>query len=305
MQPALQIRRPQAARSGKIGLLAGWGRYPLIVAEALAQQGYQTYCLGVKGHADPALATICDDFQWVGLAKLGRAISYFRRHGVRDVTMAGKIHKAVLFHPWALLTHLPDWRTVCRFYQHFVLMRHDRKDDTLLLAVVKEFARGGIVFAPATNYAPKLLVDYGNLTRRHPSATERKDVEFGWKLAKELGRLDVGQSVAVRGRAALAVEAMEGTDACIRRAGQLCRGSAFTVVKVAKPQQDMRFDVPTIGMGTLEVMIQSGARCLAIEAGRTVLLDEPQVIRYADEHRIAIVSLTPLGEYPPEAPQQS
>src|SRR5579872_1841128 len=121
MQQTLQIRRPQAARSGKIGLLAGWGRYPIVVAEALAQQGYQTYCLGVKGHADPALATICDDFQWVGLAKLGRAINYFRRHGVRDVTMAGKIHKAVLFQPWAWFTHLPDWRTLCRFYKHFVL----------------------------------------------------------------------------------------------------------------------------------------------------------------------------------------
>ncbi|HEX4148924.1 MAG TPA: UDP-2,3-diacylglucosamine diphosphatase LpxI, partial [Pirellulales bacterium] len=269
--------------------------------EALARQGFQTYCLGVKGHADPALATICDDFQWVGLAKLGRAISYFRRHGVRDVTMAGKIHKAVLFQPWAWLTHLPDWRTICRFYQHFVLARQDRKDDTLLLAVVKEFARGGIVFAPATNYAPELLVDYGHLTRRQPSAIERKDVEFGWKLAKELGRLDVGQSVAIRGRAAVAVEAMEGTDACIRRAGQICRGSAFTVVKVAKPQQDMRFDVPTIGLGTLEAMVQSGARCLAIEAGRTILLDEPRVVRYADEHRLAIVSLTPLGEYPAES----
>jgi hypothetical protein len=252
------------------------------------------------------LATLCDDFQWVGLAKLGRAISYFRRHGVRDVTMAGKIHKAVLFQPWSWFTHLPDWRTLRRFYKHFVLTRQDRKDDTLLLAVVKEFARGGIVFAPATNYAPELLVSYGHLTRRHPAAIERKDIEFGWKLAKELGRLDVGQSVAVKGRAAVAVEAMEGTDACIRRAGQLCRGSAFTVVKVAKPQQDMRFDVPTIGLGTMEVMVQSGARCLAIEAGRTILLDEPRVIRYADEHRVAIVSLTPLGEYPAEpapAPQ--
>ena len=184
-----QIRRPCRDRGGKIGLLAGWGRYPMVVAEALSRQGYQTFCLGVKGHADPALAGMCTDFEWVGLARLGQAIGYFRRHGVCDVTMAGKIHKSVLFQPWAWLTHLPDLRTLRRFYKHFLLARNDNKDDTLLLAVVKEFASSGIVFAPATNYAPELLVEFAQFTRRGPSAAERKDIEIGWKVAKELGRL--------------------------------------------------------------------------------------------------------------------
>jgi hypothetical protein len=189
-----------------------------------------------------------------------------------------------------LLRHLPDWQAIKTFWPHFIGHRADRKDDTLLGTLVDAFARGGIDFRPATDFAPELLVKNGALTARRPTAAERADVEFGWRLAKEMGRLDVGQSVAVKGRAVLAVEAIEGTDECIRRAGALCTAGGFTVVKVAKPQQDMRFDVPTIGLGTLETMVAAGAAVLAIEADKTILLDEPQVIAFADRHRLAIVA---------------
>lgn len=296
-------RPPDEIKHRKIGLLAGWGRYPLAVAEALNRQGYQTYGLGVKGHADPALADLCVDFAWVGLAKLGAACRQFRRWGVQDATMAGKIHKHLLFRRGAWIKHLPDWRTIRSFYKHFLLNRKDRRDDTLLLAVVKEFASDGIMFGPATDYAPELLVKFGHLTRRGPSEGQRKDIEFGWQLAKEIGRLDVGQSVAIKGRTALAVEAIEGTDQCIKRAGELCRAGGFTVVKVAKPQQDMRFDVPTIGIGTLQTMVAAGASCLAIEAGRTIVVDETEVIRYANEHRLAVVALSADGELPDPSPE--
>ena len=134
--------------------------------------------------------------------------------------------------------------------------------------------REGIRFAPPTDYAPELLVKAGQLTRRGPTAWQQKDIEFGWQMAKEMGRLDIGQSVAVKDQAVLAVEAVEGTDECIRRAGALCRAGGFTVVKVAKPQQDMRFDVPTIGLGTLETMHAAGGKVLAVEAGRTIFLDQ-------------------------------
>ncbi len=134
---------------------------------------------------------------------------------------------------------------------------------------------------------------YGQLTRRGPTPAQRKDIEFGWTLAKEMGRLDVGQSVAVKDRAVLAVEAIEGTDECIRRAGAFCRAGGFTVVKVAKPQQDMRFDVPTIGVGTLEDDGRAGGRVLAVEAGRTIIVDEPEVIEFANRHRMVIVALEP------------
>lgn len=274
-----------------IGLLAGWGRYPIVVAETLRRHGYEVHCLGVKDHADPALAKICDRFDWIGLGKLGRAIRWFQRGGVVDVTMAGKVHKVVLFQPWLWIRHLPDWRTIRCFWPHFVSARKDNKDDTLLGAIIDEFAVDGIRFAPATDYAPELLVRLGQLTKRGPTVAQTKDVEFGWLLAKELGRLDIGQSVAVKGQAALAVEAIEGTDACIRRAGGLCKSREFTVVKVAKPQQDMRFDVPTIGVGTLRTMIEAGARVLAIEAGKTIILDEPEVVDFADKQGLVIVAL--------------
>ncbi len=158
-------------------------------------------------------------------------------------------------------------------------------------AIVRTFDRHGVVFKPATDYAPELLVKEGCLTFRQPSAAEQKDIEFGWRLAKEIGRLDVGQSVAVKDRAPLAIEAIEGTDECIRRAGQLCRKGGFTVVKVAKPKQDMRFDVPTIGLGTIETLAAAGGRVLAIEAGRTIILDQAQVVELARRHGIAIVAL--------------
>ena len=280
--------RPHAAR---IGLLAGWGRYPLLLAEALHRQGYQIYCLAVAGHADPALAELCDDFHWSGLGRFGHAIRYFKRHGVTDAVMAGKVHKVLLFQPWYWLRHLPDLRTIRMLIPHLITRRKDCKDDTLLGAVVETFASEGIRLGRGTDYAPELLVRAGQLTRHGPSAWQEKDIEFGWQLAKEMGRLDVGQSVAVKDQAVLAVEAVEGTDQCIRRAGTLCAAGGFTVVKVAKPQQDMRFDVPTIGLGTLQTLVEAGGRVLAVEALRTIILDEPQVIEFADKNKLVIVAV--------------
>ncbi|NUQ63962.1 MAG: UDP-2,3-diacylglucosamine diphosphatase LpxI [Pirellulales bacterium] len=276
---------------GRVGLLAGWGRFPVVVAEALGRQGFHTYCIGVRGYADPSLAEICHDFHWGSLARFGSAIRYFRRHGVTQATMAGKIHKAFMFQPWFWIRLMPDLRTVRAFAPHFLSRRRDCKDDTLLGRVVELFAADGIRFGPATDYAPELLVKAGQLTRRGPSAFEWKDIRFGWQIAKEMGRLDVGQSVAVKSQAVLAVEAVEGTDECIRRAGQLCRAGEFTVVKVSKPQQDMRFDVPTIGLGTVQTMLEAGARVLAIEADRTIVVDQQEVVEFADRSKLVIVAL--------------
>jgi DUF1009 family protein len=265
LRPAASPTLPAARQPRHIGLLAGWGRFPHAVAEALREQGHRVSCLGIRHHADPALAELCDDFAWVGLARLGAAIRYYRRRGVREAIMAGKVHKVTLYHPGAWVRYFPDLRTVRTFYPHFVRKKEDQKDDTLLGAIVGAFGEEGIVFHPATDYVPELLVKQGCLSFRKPTAAERSDIEFGWRLAKEIGRLDVGQSVVVKDRAPLAIEAIEGTDECIRRAGQLCRKGGFTVVKVAKPQQDMRFDVPTIGLGTLETIAAAGGRVLAIE----------------------------------------
>ena len=281
-----------------MGLIAGWGRLPIVIAEALRRQGCQTYCLGVLGHADPRLAEVCDDFRWSGLARFGGAVRYFKRHGVLHATMAGKIHKLFMFQPWFIIRQLPDLRTLRAFIPHFLTRQKDCKDDSLLGVVVDLFQAGGIRLGPATDYAPELLVPAGQLTRRGPSSAQLKDIHFGWNIAKQLGSLDVGQSVAVKNQAALAVEAVEGTDQCIRRAGSLCHAGGFTVVKVAKPQQDMRFDVPTIGLGTLKTMLASGGRVLAVEAAKTIVLDQPEVVDFANQNKLIIVALEDLTSAP-------
>jgi UDP-2,3-diacylglucosamine hydrolase len=276
-------------------LIAGSGRYPIVVAQALRASGVRVYCLGIKDHADPVLARMCHEHEWIGLGQIGRVIRYFRRHDVAQATMAGKVHKVLLYRRWAWFHHLPDWRGLMTFYPHFIARRKSMQDDSLLGAIVDAFQVAGISMKPATDYVPELLVKLACLTLRQPTAAERKDIEFGWRLAKEMGRLDIGQSVAVKDRSPLAVEAVEGTDACIRRAGTLCKSGGFTVVKVAKPQQDMRFDVPTIGMGTLETMATAGAKVLAVEAGRTIIIDQPQVVDFANRSKMVVVALDGQG----------
>jgi DUF1009 family protein len=290
--PPVTSHQPPATGS-PIGLVAGWGKYPLVVAEALKRQGAHVVCVGIKGHADPALSNLCNAYRELGGLKLGAALRHFRRHGVTRATMAGKIHKTLLFKRFGWMRHFPDWRAVRVWGPHFITKTKDCRDDTLLTALVEAYAEDGITMAPATDFAPELLVKPGHLAGPALTDAQRKDIEFGWQIAKELGRLDVGQSVAVKGRAVLAVEAIEGTDECIRRAGQLCPQGGFTVVKVAKPQQDMRFDVPTIGPGTLCALHSSGGRVLAIEAGKTIVLDEPEVVAYARRHGISVLAREP------------
>lgn len=287
-----------------IGLVAGWGRYPVVLAEALRQQQRRLVGMGVKDHADPGLRHLCDQYVELGLGRLGGALRYFRRHGVTTATMAGKIHKVLLFQRYYWWKHLPDWRCVRTFFPHFITSQRDRKDDTLMGAIVEAFAEDGIVMVPATDLLPDILVRRGVLSRRRPSRAEVRDIEFGWRMAKQIGRLDIGQTVVVKGQAVLAVEAIEGTDECIRRAGQLCGAGGFTVVKVAKPQQDMRFDVPTIGMGTIHSIAAAGGKVLAVEADKTILIDERAMLQYADAHGIAVVAieqgLCQLADDPPQ-----
>lgn len=212
----MHIDKPTDCRTRRVGLIAGWGRYPIVVAEALRDQGCQVVCLGVEQHADPILREICHAYSDIGIGKLGGAIRYFRQQEVARATMAGKFHKTLLMQGhW--ITHFPDWRAFCTFFPHFFSMSKDRKDDTLLRAVIDAFAQDGITFVPATVFVPEILVKAGTITKRQPSRAELKDIEFGWTIAKKIGEVDIGQSVAVQGQAVLAVEAIEGTDACIRR----------------------------------------------------------------------------------------
>ncbi len=274
-----------------VGIVAGWGEYPVTVAKELRARGCRVVVAAIRGHASPELEGLADATRWVGVCKLGGMQRFFAKEKVDQVCLSGKLFKErILFHGWGWVEHLPDWECV-RTMLPLMYSRHKTTtDDSLLGAVVRSFARKGMETIPGTDYAPQLLVEAGVLTRRGPSKRVQADIDFGWKMAKEMGRLDIGQSVTVRDRTVLAVEAIEGTDACIARTASLCPRGGFTLVKVAKPQQDMRFDLPTIGPRTIAIMQKAGGTAIAIEAGKTILIDREKTLAAANQAGIVIVS---------------
>ena len=280
---------PVLTEPGKaIGLVAGAGRFPILFAQKAKELGIPVVCVGIAGMADPALIPLCVRFRWLRRMAMGQVLREFHRGNVHRWTMAGKFHKHILFHPWRWLQFLPDWRTVRFWYSR---TRSDNRDDSLLLGLIAMFREEGFECVSALEVVPELLVRAGVLTQRAPTQAEERDIRFGWAMAKEMGRLDVGQSAMVRERVIIAVEAIEGTERAIVRAGELAGRNGFIVVKVAKPQQDMRFDMPTIGKTTIETMRQAGGSLLAIEAGKTLILDESETIALANKYKIAITAL--------------
>jgi UDP-2,3-diacylglucosamine hydrolase len=271
-----------------IGLIAGWGRFPIIFAEKARDLGHRVVCIGVRGMADEAaLRPLVYQYHRSRVANMGWPIRCFKRAGVTKWTAIGKIHKRILFSRFRWLTLCPDLRMI-RFW--LFGPRASNADDDITRGILREFASEGLINYSALDLCPELLVREGILTRRRPSASQWNDIRYGWELARKMGELDVGQSVMVKDRAVLAVEAIEGTDEAIRRAGVLCPVGGFAVVKVAKPQQDRRFDVPTVGPLTIETMKQAGGGLLAIEAGRTIILDEARTLELADRYGIVIAS---------------
>lgn len=288
VRPALFTGPTESNAVAPVGLLACAGRFPVVIAEKARECGIPVVCVGVAGMADPALKDICTEFHWLRRMSMNKISRSFVRGGVTRWAMAGKFHKINLFRPWRLVQLLPDWRMLKFWYSR---TRSDNRDDSILLGFIAELRKDGLECVSALDLCPELLVKHGLLTTRRPTAAEDRDIRFGWDLAKRMGDLDVGQSVMVRERAVLAVEAIEGTDLAIRRAGELCGKNTFVVVKVAKPKQDMRFDVPTVGVTTIETMRAAGATVLAVEAGRTILLDQEQTVALANRYGIAIASI--------------
>ncbi|QEG29056.1 hypothetical protein GobsT_38450 [Gemmata obscuriglobus] len=277
-----------------VGLLACAGRFPVVFAEKARECNIPVVCVGAVGLADPVLRDLCTEFVWLHRMSIGSVCRAFRRGGARRWTMAGKFEKKILFRPWRWLHYIPDWKML-RFW--FLRRRKANNDDSLLLGLIDEFRAEGLECVSALDLCPELLVPEGVLTKRHPTKSEQRDIAFGWELAREMGRLDVGQSVMIRERAVLAVEAIEGTDMAIRRAGELCSRGGFVVIKLAKPEQDKRFDVPTVGTQTIETMHRAGATALAIEAGRTIVIDQAATVALAEKYGITITSLVaPVNE---------
>jgi UDP-2,3-diacylglucosamine hydrolase len=268
-----------------LGLIAGNGRFPFLVATGARRAGRRVVAVAIREEASPELAQAVDEIHWVGLGQLGRCIEALRSGGAREAVMAGQVQHRQIF-----ADILPDLKLLG------VLGRLALKNtDSLIGGVVEALAREGITLLPSTLFLQDQLAEVGAMTRRAPSREERKDIAYGWQVARALAGLDLGQTVVVKDRAAVALEAMEGTDEVIRRAGRIA-GPGTTVIKVAKPKQDMRFDVPVVGAGTLEAMRESGARTLAVEAGKTLLIDRTEFLTEANRQGLTVWGMNALDE---------
>ena len=266
-----------------IGLIAGKGDLPRSIVEEAAKNGLQVVAVALDPVADPESLSGAHAVERVNVGKLGRMIAALKKHGVKEAVFAGKVSKQLLYKNRIT----PDARAI-----KLLLTLKDRKDDTIMLAITRELEKDGITLLNTAALCPGLLAKEGVYTKKKPSSAQWKDIEFGFEVAKEMGRLDIGQTVVVKNRAVMAVEAIEGTDKAIERGGGLAMKGAV-VVKVAKPQQDPRFDVPAIGPATLESMLAVNASVLAVEAGATIFMDKTACVKLADQAGIIIAGYKP------------
>ena len=269
----------------KIGIIAGGGQFPILFAEAARNEGCQVVVAAHKGEAWPELEKVADRFCWIKLGQLGKIIKFFRAEGVTETILAGTITKTKIFRDvWPDLKGLSLWNKI-----------DIRQDDAILRALADTLEQEGIAVCESTLFLKDLLFPQGRLTRKKPTAEQIEDIKFGWRTARAVGALDIGQCVVVRNRSVLAVEAIEGTDAAIKRGGSLGREKAV-VVKVKKPNQDFRFDLPAIGLTTIHSMKEVNAAVLAVEAGQALLFDREAVVREADRAGIIVLGIVEEGE---------
>ncbi len=291
---ASRVRAWTTTDSAPLGLIAGEGELPRLVARNARRAGRRVVVVALRGCADPALRELASGFCWRGIVQLGRWIRALRRAGCREVVMVGRVRKGEMFAgprwlQW--LRYLPDLTSIRVWY----FRTRDKRNDTLLRAVADEMERRGLTLVDSTRYIPEALAQAGLLTSAGVRPLEDApgqvlaDADFGWPLVKQIAGMDIGQSIAVKEREVIAVEAIEGTDRLIERAGRLCPQGGWTLVKVAKPDQDMRFDVPTVGPHTIEELSAAGARGLVVEAGKTILLERERMLRLAERRRIAVI----------------
>ena len=270
-----------------LGLIAGQGRLPFLIAAGARKAGLEVVCVGLEGNADLALAKEVDYFYEVPLVRPGVWIRKLKRHGVTSTVMVGRVAKTQIYTPWRILKYMPDLRAVRAWYWR--MRGKDRKNDTLLCALADELASGGIILENSTMYCKEHIAEAGVMTKGKPYFGVEGDIEFGWDMVKKLGELDIGQAIAVKEKEVIAVEAMEGTAKMIERAGKLCKKGGWTLIKVAKPGQDMRFDVPCVGPDTIKGLAENNGKCLVVEAGKTIIIDKPETIALANELGITIV----------------
>src|SRR5213083_2991357 len=278
-----------ASHEKRLGLIAGNGRFPFLVLDAARAQGNEVIVAAIKEETDPEIEKKAAKTHWLSLGELSKLIETFKREGVHRAIMAGQVKHKQIFS-----SIRPDWRLA-----KLLLTLGTRNTDSLLGAIGKVLADEGIILENSTSMLEPLLAKAGVLTKRAPTEPEQKNIDYGRAVARHLAQFDIGQTVVVAESACVAVEAIEGTDATIERASQIIASldsnpsilsRALTVVKIAKPNQDMRFDVPVVGAETIEVMRNAGATCLALDAGKCLLLDGAAIASAADATNIAIIA---------------
>ena len=292
IQPSALSPHPSTAM--RYGLIAGNGRFPFMVVEGARRAGVSLSVAAIKEETDADIEHRVDKLMWIGVGQLGKLIRFFKAEGVEKAIMAGQVRHVQIFSKAAI----PDARML-----KMLLKLPRRNTDSLIGGIADELEREGIELIDSTFFLQDNLPSAGPLTRREPSAAELADIDYGLEVARDIATLDLGQTIVVRGKACVAIEAMEGTDATIRRAGELMRGQQgaakpavlsrgpLTVLKLSKPNQDMRFDVPVVGVPTLETMVGAGATCLCISARKTLMFDREEMIAFADKQKIAIVAV--------------
>lgn len=270
-----------------IGLIAGGGELPLIQARGMRASGHRVACIGLKGQYDAELPALCDDFIEVGVLHLGRWCRQLRKRGATQAVMVGKVQKNQFqYHPMRWFSQMPDWRAARVWLWR---SRHDRRSQTLMTSLADELKEGGLELIDTTQFIPEHMADEGVLTKLAPTSAQQHDIDFVWPILMRMNDLDIGQAVAVKKGDVIAVEAMEGTDAMIQRAGELCRKPGWLLAKGAPANKDPRFDVPTIGVQTIENLAKAGGTALLVTAGRVILIEKPQVLEAADRLGITIV----------------
>lgn len=281
-------RREKTHSGPPVGLIAGGGQLPMIVARGMASAGRQVCCVGLRDQFDPALPEMCTRFRIAGIVQLGKWIRTLRRWDVNEAIMVGRVSKQRMHDPLRLFRQMPDFRALNLWYRR---LRHDRRNRVLLAAVADELARAGVTLIDSTTFIPDHLATAGVLGSVQPTREQQADVCFGWPLLVQTVELDIGQSIAVRERDVIAVEAIEGTDRMIERAGELCRKKGWTLLKTSKSDHDRRADVPAVGVETIDRLSRAGGGCIALGAGHVILIDKPAVLEAADRAGIAVVGI--------------
>lgn len=282
--PNLETPTPGAG----IGLIAGSGRLPILVARGIHEAGREVRAIGLAGYYDPDLEARCDEFKAVGLARIGQWIRTLRAWGIQEAVMVGGVSHTLKYERLQFLRYVPDWRAIRLWYQYLV---KDRRTNTMLGTLADTLEEAGITLIDNRVYIPDHLAIPGVMTRRTPSPALERDIDFGWPLLEKSVELGIGQSLAVRGCDVIAVEAAEGTDAMIHRAGALTRGRPWVLFKTCGENQDMRADVATVGAQTIENLRKAGAKALVLGADRVIMIDKDEVLALADKLGIAIIGV--------------